>query len=133
MNSGMLPAKTLILAYARIRITAAGPLLNLTGFPFMHYSACDTDSLQKTEYKINFIYFFPFYLIADELPKTFCLRGCILTLPALFDKSLTTRDKFHLIFLTGITSNEEGIVCFIKYKLEQPPSRCLLGFLFQHI
>ena len=60
MNSGMLPAKALIPAYAGIRITAAGPLLNLTGFPFMHYSACDNDSLQKTAYKINFIPFFHF-------------------------------------------------------------------------
>ena len=55
MNSGMLPAKALILAYARIRITAAGPLLNLTGFPFMHYSTCDTDSLQETAHKINLL------------------------------------------------------------------------------
>jgi hypothetical protein len=55
MNSGMLPAKALIPAYAGIRITAAGPLLNLTGFPFMRYSTCDADSLQETTYKINLL------------------------------------------------------------------------------
>jgi len=33
MNSGMLPVKALI-SDREIRITAAGPLLSLTGFPF---------------------------------------------------------------------------------------------------
>ncbi len=71
MNSGMLPAKALIPAYAGIRITAAGPLLNLTGFPFMHYSTCDTDSLQETAYKINFIYIFSILFDTDEAPENF--------------------------------------------------------------
>jgi len=61
----MLPAKALIPAFPGIRITAAGPLLNLTGFPFMHYSTCDRDSLQETAQKINFITLFLYYLIAE--------------------------------------------------------------------
>jgi len=55
MNSGMSPAKALIPAFAGIRITAAGPLLNSTGFPFKQYCTYDTDSLQKTAHKINII------------------------------------------------------------------------------
>jgi len=55
MNSGMLPAKAL--THKEVGITAAGPLLNLTGFPFKHYSTYNIDSLQKTAYKINFLHF----------------------------------------------------------------------------
>jgi hypothetical protein len=67
----MLPAKTLIPAYAGIRITAAGPLLNLTGFPFMHYSTCDTDSLQKTSQKINFniLFFILSDYLVEDMPR----------------------------------------------------------------
>lgn len=56
MNSGMLPAKALIPAYAGIRITAAGPLLNLTGFPLMHYcTPVQVLVCGKRAYKINII------------------------------------------------------------------------------
>ena len=58
MNSGMLPAKALIPAWTEIRITAAGPLLNSTGFPFKRCCTCAALSLQEKAYKINF--YFPF-------------------------------------------------------------------------
>mgnify|MGYP001202572773 CR=1 FL=1 len=46
-NSGMLRAKALAPAYTGTRITAAGPLLNSTGFPFKLYCACTGISVQN--------------------------------------------------------------------------------------
>ena len=57
MNSGMLPAKTLTQKF-RVGITAAGPLLNLTGFPIKRYGTCDAHSLQKED-RENQLFYLP--------------------------------------------------------------------------
>ena len=71
----MLPAKALIPAWTGIRITAAGPLLNSTGFPFKRCCTCVAHSLQKKTYKINFF----ISLLPDSLPdwNSFAGGNCI--------------------------------------------------------